>query len=201
MADLLPPNATTLERNLAATNAVIDTLPVPLRDLMNPDTCPVSLLPWLAAYLSVDSWDLTWNESQKRETIKASLGVHRIKGTAGAVKRAMAALGFDVQLQEWFNQIPKGEPYTFQLLLNVDQVGFDKTKLLRLLEVVAGTKNLRSHLSRVVPQVITTAALKAAAATSVGHEITTDSFEYTLIADGSVEADGSYRANGIKLKS
>ncbi|MCD9124037.1 phage tail protein I, partial [Cupriavidus sp. UGS-1] len=49
MTSLLPPNATPLERNLATVGAeAIAGVPVPLRDLWNPATCPPALLPFLA---------------------------------------------------------------------------------------------------------------------------------------------------------
>jgi phage tail P2-like protein len=200
MANLLPPNATALERNVAATTAGIGALPVPLVDLVNPNKCPVHLLPWLAAYLSVDSWDITWTEAQKRETIRASLGVHRTKGTIGAVRRALAALGYQAQLQEWFNQIPAAAPFTFRLLLTADQVGFGQADLGHLQNVVNATKNVRSHLSEIVPQIVSTTQLTAGAAASVGTEITITGFGYSLVADGSVNGDGQYRASGIKVK-
>ena len=59
MINLLPPNASALERAIAATGAGIDTLPVAVRDVWNPATCPVALLPWLAWALAVDEWDET----------------------------------------------------------------------------------------------------------------------------------------------
>lgn len=172
MANLLPPNASVLERNLAAAMAAIGDINVPIADLLNPDACPTAALPWLAFALSVDSWDPDWTESQKREAVKASLGVHRIKGTIGAVRKALSALGFRAELQEWFNQIPLGEPYTFRLLLTAEQVGYDKAGLNRLQQLVEATKNLRSHLAGVVPQVVTTAGSVVAGVVGVGNQIT-----------------------------
>lgn len=171
MSNLLPPNATLLERNLAATNAVLGDLSTPLRDLVQPDVCPSSLLPWLAQALSVDSWDTDWSEVQKRETIKASVGVHRVKGTIGAVRRALEALGIGAQLQEWFNQIPAGAPYTYQLLLHISQVGVDQTALAKMMDVVAASKNLRSHLSSIRINVTSRSELVSAGVSSVGHDI------------------------------
>ncbi|STM46911.1 phage tail protein I [Escherichia coli] len=48
MNSLLPPGSTPLERRLAQTCSGISDLQVPLRDLWNPATCPVSFLPYLA---------------------------------------------------------------------------------------------------------------------------------------------------------
>ncbi|MGS0744187.1 phage tail protein I [Glaciimonas sp. GG7] len=51
---LLPPNTTPQERALEATMARISDIPVPLRQLYNPDTCPINVLPWLAWQLAID---------------------------------------------------------------------------------------------------------------------------------------------------
>lgn len=53
MNSLLPPGSTPLERRLAQTCSGISDLQVPLRDLWNPATCPVSFLPYLA-------WAFSW---------------------------------------------------------------------------------------------------------------------------------------------
>lgn len=172
MADLLPPNATALERNLAAVNARLGDLPVPLRELMNPDTCPVDKLPWLASYMSVDSWNLDLSESQKRESIKSSISVHRVKGTIGAVRRALASLGFEARLQEWFNQTPAAAPYTYRLLLEVNQVGVDRKMLTQVAGMVEATKNLRSHLTDVALSVTSTGTVSVGAVACLGTETT-----------------------------
>lgn len=172
MANLLPPNATQLERNIAEVNARLGDLPTPLRDLYIPDACPVEWLPWLAHFFSVDAWAPTWSEAQKRDTIKTSIKVHQLKGTIGAVRRALAAMGFDVRLQEWFNQLPAGAPFTYKLLLNASQVGFSKADLQYLQSVVDDTKNLRSHLSEVVIGINSTVTTGVACVARTGHDTT-----------------------------
>jgi phage tail P2-like protein len=171
MSDLLPPNATLLERNLAAVNAVLGELPVPLRDLVRPDVCPSDLLPWLAQALSVDSWDMDWSETQKRDTIKASVGVHRVKGTIGAVRRALASLGIGAQLQEWFNQIPAGAPYTYRLLLEISQAGASQAQLAKMNQIVEASKNLRSHLDSIHINVTSPVGLQVSVVTGIGHDV------------------------------
>jgi phage tail P2-like protein len=113
MADLLPPNATALDRILATVGARIGELPVPLRDLINPDTCPVALLPWLASTLAVRPWDDSWTEAQKRGVIASAYLVHRQRGTLAALKRALEALGVSAEVVEWWQTTPEGAPYTF----------------------------------------------------------------------------------------
>lgn len=90
--NLLPSSSSKLERGLAS---VPDKFNPPdlLQTLWNPDTCPVSVLPWLAWALSVDEWDHTWSVERKREVIKASRLIHQHKGTTSAIRRALAAIG------------------------------------------------------------------------------------------------------------
>lgn len=47
-SSLMPPGSSALERRLAQACSGISGLNVPLRDLWNPATCPVSFLPYLA---------------------------------------------------------------------------------------------------------------------------------------------------------
>lgn len=54
---LLPTGSTALEKAASVALSHIKTLPIPLHTLMNPDTCPVHLLPHLAWSFSVDRWD------------------------------------------------------------------------------------------------------------------------------------------------
>ena len=81
---LLPANATPLERALAQTILTLLDTPVPLNQLWDADTCPVSLLPYLASARSVDRWNANWPEEVKRRVVRDAFAVHQRKGTAGA---------------------------------------------------------------------------------------------------------------------
>ncbi|MEI8631422.1 phage tail protein I [Vibrio sp. PP-XX7] len=59
---VLPPNATGAER--AIVDAITPDLPVTIRDLWDPETCPADFLPYLAQSFSVDRWDMSWSESK-----------------------------------------------------------------------------------------------------------------------------------------
>jgi phage tail P2-like protein len=146
---LLPPNATSLERALEEAAARMSDVPVAVGDLWNPSTCPSSLLPWLAWALSVDAWDPAWTETQKRQAIRAAFLVHRHKGTAGAVKRALAALGYDTAVVEWFQESPPADPYTFAVEAQIDERGISAELYDELERIALETKNARSHLTRV----------------------------------------------------
>ena len=143
MSDLLPPSASPQERAIASATARVGAVPVPVRDLWNPQTCPANLLPWLAWALSVDAWNSAWSEQQKRDTIAASVAVHRIKGTVGALQKALGALQYDVGVDD---QIP-GLPYRFRLNVELAGQSLDDTSVLDDAERIAmRVKNVRSYL-------------------------------------------------------
>lgn len=144
---LLPSNASSLERAVAAADARISDTPTPLRDVWNPHVCPVALLPWLAFAYAVDEWDETWSTEIKRQVIAQALDVKRIKGTPGGVQRALAAMGLPARVQEWFQQAPIGAPYTFRIRIEADQVGFSASQIAQVRRVVTRYKNVRSHLA------------------------------------------------------
>ncbi|MFT4925627.1 MAG: phage tail P2-like protein [Phenylobacterium sp.] len=118
---LLPLNATDFERDLEQAAARIDNMPIDVGKLWDPDSCPASLLPWLAWAMSVDEWDREWNEDTQRSLIKHAAYTHRQKGTVGAVKKALSALGVTVDFLEWFQDVDdlalapihNTQPYTF----------------------------------------------------------------------------------------
>ncbi len=93
---LLPVGSSVLEVAAAAACAELERVPVPLRDLWNPKTCPVHLVPYLAWAFSVDRWDEAWPEDVKRGVVSAAFYIHRHKGTIGAVRRVVEPLGYRV---------------------------------------------------------------------------------------------------------
>jgi phage tail P2-like protein len=101
---ILPPNATAIERAVLAAElariAIVD--PTVIVRIWNPASCPTVLLPWLAQGVSVDVWSDSWSEATKRAVIAASPGVHRHKGTLGAVRRALAAFDVEASVVEWW---------------------------------------------------------------------------------------------------
>jgi phage tail P2-like protein len=121
MSELLPPNATRLERRLATTNARLSDIVVPLGTLMNADTVPLTLLPWLAWHLGVDTWKDYWPESVKRARVRAAIRIARQKGTAEAVRQVCASFGAHVAMREWFEQTPRGKPGTFEIVVTVGE--------------------------------------------------------------------------------
>lgn len=152
---LLPPNARGTERTFEAVVERAATIDVPLDRMWSPQTCPAPMLPWLAWALSVDVWNPDWPESIQRQVIEAAVGVHRKKGTIGAVKDAVAAIGVAARITEWFEQDPPASPYTFAVegLVNgtvIAGVTLDAQTQRDLLDFIAAAKNVRSHFSLVL---------------------------------------------------
>ena len=150
MTDLLPPNRTALEARLAASHPLA--LPVPLRTLWNPATCPAHCLPFLAWAFSVDQWHESWPESVKRRVIANSAELHRIKGTRPAVELAMESLGVEVELTEWFEATPHLPRGTFRAVLYVNEnltpeapALLSDTLYTQLRQAIDNAKNERSH--------------------------------------------------------
>lgn len=172
MSSLLPNNVSAQEKNIEAATARIGDVPLFIRETANPYKIPAQLLPWLAWAYSVDEWSADWTEAQKREAIRLAAVVQKYKGTIGAVRDALGALGFPVRVQEWFNQIPEGDPYTFDLLLEANQTGFSQAAIIKIFDVLNTYKNLRSHLSLVRPSVTSTDQIYIGGASMTGSELT-----------------------------
>ena len=145
---LLPSNSTKFERDIEATIARVAAVPVPLRSLWNPDTCPVDLLPWLAWTLSIDGWKPYWPEAIKRERIRQAIGIQRIKGTVKAVRDAVNSFGADIAFKEWWETTPKGPPHTFDVTLTMGtSTPNDATFQQDIVAEINRTKPLRSHFT------------------------------------------------------
>lgn len=173
MTGLLPPNSTSQERAFAAAAERISALEVPFRELMNPDTCPLPLLPWLAWSLSVDEWDSSWSDTQKRAAVKAAIKIHQRKGTIGAVKSALGALGYELEVTEWFQRVPVSQPYTFGISVTVEQQGIPGENAFDQIVLIANSaKNERSRMSGVDIKAISRGEFYLGAACFMGETVT-----------------------------
>lgn len=148
---ILKPNAT--EHDRALEQAIRKGKPdlTPIATLMNPNTCPAHLLGWLAWSLSVDVWDPAWSETTKRSVVRASLAVHRKKGTVGAVRRALQGIGTRAEIVEWWEAeaFPGAEPGTFEIWLDLSTLlKFSASMpdlLVQLRRSVDATKPVSAH--------------------------------------------------------
>lgn len=145
MSDLLPINASKQERDLSLTVERSGSLPVLIRDLWNPATCPVGSLAWLGWALNVDTWDAGWTETQKRQVIAQSVEVHRRKGTVGAVKRSANSFGATVAITEWHQTNPVGPVHTFSMSLSVPNASPEQVD--SIVYAITSVKPVRSQLT------------------------------------------------------
>lgn len=171
MTQLLPGNATQLERLAAEALAQIQRVPVPMRDLVNPDRCPLELLPYLAWAFSVDRWDSRWPESAKRRAIRSAFLIHTRKGTIGALRRVVEPLGYLIEVVEWFNTVPQGVPGTFALKIGVLDTGITDEMYNELAWLIDDARPLTRHLTGLAITLATTGYLRLAAALTDGEEI------------------------------
>ena len=169
MSSLLPINATPLERALAAVSTG-DTAIV-LRTLYNPDTCPAHLLSQLAWAWSVDRWDSSWSETVKRNAIKASFFIHARKGTIGALRRVVEPLGYLIEVVEWWQTEPQGEPGTFALKVGVMETGISEATYQELTQLIDDAKPLSRHMSGLAISLETAGTIAYGAFVEQGEEL------------------------------
>jgi phage tail P2-like protein len=179
---LLPPSATEQERAISLATARLGDVPTGARQAWNPDTCPVELLPWLAWAFSVDEWDPNWTEAEKRGVINNSFFVHRHKGTIGAIRRALEPLGYLIDVVEWWETTPKGEPYTFSIVMGTGSKPVTPDLYDKVERIVLTYKNLRSHLRNL----------------TVKTEIRGKSFAGALLQDGNETTVYPYNISEIQ---
>ena len=61
-------------------------------------------------------WSDAWPEAQKRAVIAASPMVHRLKGTLGAVRRALAAFDLESRIVEWWQDGSRRGTFRIELI-------------------------------------------------------------------------------------
>ncbi|MGM0825699.1 MAG: phage tail protein I [Pseudomonadota bacterium] len=144
---LLPHNTTPLERAAAEALAEIQRVPVPLRQLWNPNDCPAHLIPYLAWALSVDRWDPTWSTEAKRDVCRSAWAVHKRKGTISALRRVVEPLGYLLEVDEWFEQQPEGPRGTFALRIGVLDTGITDAMYEELTRLIDDAKPRTRHIT------------------------------------------------------
>ncbi|HHT2223070.1 TPA: phage tail protein I [Klebsiella variicola] len=142
----MAPGSSLLEQRAAAACASISGLPVSLRDLWNPWKCPVKFLPYLAWAFSVDRWEETWSETEKRQAVSDAFWIHQRKGTVAAVRRVIENLGYSMTLQEWWEVAdPAG---TFRLEIDLNDIGITESMIKELERIIGDAKPVSRHLAQ-----------------------------------------------------
>jgi len=179
---LLPLGSSALECRLAQACSGISGLNVPLRDLWNPDTCPVNFLPYLAWAFSVDRWDESWAESVKRKVVKDAFYIHQHKGTISAIRRVVEPLGYLIRVIEWWKT--NDEPGTFRLDVGVLDTGITEEMYHELERVIADAKPCSRHLIGLSITLDANGTVPVAVASYSGDELTVYPYTPELISVG-----------------
>ncbi len=193
MNSLLPPSASDLERRLAAACSDMANLSVPLRDLLNPDTCPVRMLPYLAWSWSVDRWDEGWTESVKRKVVKDAFYIHQHKGTTTAIRRVVEPFGFLLRITEWWKN--DETPGTFRLDIGVQDQGISEETYQELERLISDAKPVSRHLVGMSINLQSSGSVPVAAACYSGDELTV----YPYISEVITVTGGTYGASAVHI--
>ena len=189
---LLPANSTRLERLAAEALAGMGSVPIPLRELLDPDRCPVALLPYLAWTRSVDRWDSAWSESVKRKVIKDSYYVHSHKGTIGAIRRVVEPLGYLIRITEWWQQTPTATPGTFALEVGVMDSGITQQMYDGLSWLINDAKPLSRHMTGLAISLESRGQACIGAATYEGETLTVYAYQpEAIVVTGEFYAAGT----------
>jgi len=146
---LLPPNASPLERVLEQVMAGALSIEAPIDTLIDPQTISEDALPFLGWGLSVDRWSPDWSIQQKRDAVASAIALQRVKGTPASVKAVLATYDPLLTYVEWWEQTPRGRPFTFQVELPLDGTGsprnsaaFVEAIIADIMKVKRGTAHL-----------------------------------------------------------
>lgn len=198
MNSLLPPGSSPLERRAAEACAAVSDLNVPLRDLWNPDKCPIVFLPYLAWAFSVVRWDEKWPAAEKRKAVKDAFYIHRRKGTVAAINRVIENMGYTMTIEEWWEVAdPAG---TFRLTIDVMDVGITENIVNELERLIGDAKPVSRHLAQLSISTRTIGDIYIAAAINDGNIITVYPANYqpndSIHYDGMPHYDGNYYYSG-----
>nr|DAL87507.1 MAG TPA: tail protein [Caudoviricetes sp.] len=107
------------------------------------DTLGEDLIDCLAVQLHVDEYDDTATLSVKRQQVKESLLLHRLKGTKYAVQKAVSTVYQSAKVEEW--PAYSGDPYHFRIS-GITAPIEDGAVVNKLVQIVNAYKNTRSWL-------------------------------------------------------
>jgi phage tail P2-like protein len=91
--DLLPPNATPLERAYSGVTKRLTDIPSDVDRAFRPYKTPSDFLPFLSWERSVDLWESWWSDATRRNIIARSYPLHKRKGTAYALREFIRYAG------------------------------------------------------------------------------------------------------------
>lgn len=149
LLDILPPNLLADKKINAAARALDDELQkitaatrnallLPRLDELSEEV--IDLLAW---QWSVDFYDELKSLAGKRNAVKQSIAIHRIKGTRRAVELALHMVYTSGEVSEWFEY--GGQPYYFRVrFIRPETIRLEDVD--RVIRIINTVKNTRSWL-------------------------------------------------------
>jgi phage tail P2-like protein len=152
---------------------------LPIKDVFDPDRCPLAILPWLAWHRGLTYWSSAWPEHVQRRVVREAADILRRRGTRRGLERQLEALGSSANVVEWFEETPEGTPGTWRAVATLaDGIALDATEqdeiaalfrrtapLTRPWTIDVGVYAEASTLVRVHPRFTTRVYMTAAAST------------------------------------
>lgn len=123
----------------------------------------------LAWQFHVDFYDYTLPLDKKRELVKKSIYLHRIKGTPKAVEEACTTVFGKTKLKEWFEY--DGRPYYFGLDVDITECGASPEELKKLDVLINAYKNTRSWIDYINLFIASKGNIYVGSATVMAEEI------------------------------
>lgn len=111
----------------------------------NIDNLPGEILDEIAWGFDIDWYDSSGTLAERRKTVKNAFSIFRRRGTASAIKDAVAAGFGDARVEEWFDYA--GEPYHFRVI--VEDPSATSARAAAFLSMVERVKNARSVLDSI----------------------------------------------------
>uniref|UniRef100_UPI00301D113D phage tail protein I n=1 Tax=Staphylococcus aureus TaxID=1280 RepID=UPI00301D113D len=90
----------------------------------------------------------------------------------GALRRVVEPLGYLIEVLEWWETAPQGEPGTFQLLVGVLETGITEEMYTELVRLIDDAKPVTRHLTGLAISLETTGYLHVGTCITEGDELT-----------------------------
>lgn len=110
------------------------------------ETLPESIVDVLAWQWRVDFYDNTMPLAEKRNAVKQSIAMHRIKGTRRAVELALHMVYTSGEVSEWFEY--GGRTYYFRVRF-IEPENIRTEDVDRVIRIINAVKNTRSWLESI----------------------------------------------------
>lgn len=160
LADLVPENLMKDEKVANATSSIDPQLRILVEQKDLPsiyrflDSLTSSQLDHLAVGWNASTWRDYWPIGMKRSIIKNVILSNRRRGTAQAVKEALASVSSTAEIVEWWQMEPKGDPHTFMIYATQSKIAgvIDAELQEDMIAMVNDAKPLRSHFELIVQE-------------------------------------------------